>query len=316
MANTIVKLDVVDDALPSVCRLAATPGATGSPAAAYLMSADSSNSWLFDITVSESLVGIFRVVIEDSDGLVVAAGYVYLQDDAATYYAVGDYLTCVTHSNSLQAQADVAAVANQITDLDADVAALASSITTLASNVSDVADNVTTVIDAIGTLQTTANNIASAVGAVNGLVVDVDGDVVNVAAQLTELTEDVLEIQIIVNAIQDQTDRIGVGTVTDATGRFAEDVLTIYTKETHEIEIATSDYTARTLELVFEKKRTDIVTIANDNITKEVDKIKFNIPSALSDVSGRSKWSLRDTTTSEVLLDGICDCRYRAEKDA
>lgn len=93
MPNTTVRMDIVDDALPtSVIMEAAETGLVAPNAAGYSLS--SVGEWEWEFTVPEACVGVYRVYATDGDGVTVSQGYVWIAaDDTGTYIAVADFGT-------------------------------------------------------------------------------------------------------------------------------------------------------------------------------------------------------------------------------
>lgn len=93
MASTVVAADMSEAGLPVLAMLEATQlGQVAADPAGYVMTVSPSSPWRYTFTVNQACVGIYRLIVLDGDGLVIATGYVsILADDTSTYLASGSY---------------------------------------------------------------------------------------------------------------------------------------------------------------------------------------------------------------------------------
>lgn len=114
-----------------------------------------------------------------------------------------------------------------------------------------------------------------------------------------------------------KTNLIGTAAAT-AIVRQASSKITLYIGERHSFTInVNNDYTARDVTLCFEAvdATTDLATIVNAALTKLSGTISFAIPEALTADVCDARWSIRDTTTKEVLEFGLAYIREQALAD-
>lgn len=116
MATTEIRLDLLEDAAPILCFLEKTDVTQVAPdAAGYTLTLI--DTWLYKIEVPEACVGIYRAYAQDGDGITVATGYVWIQnDDAGPYYASADYNQLAVRKTYLES------IAGDITYLTSPVA--------------------------------------------------------------------------------------------------------------------------------------------------------------------------------------------------
>ena len=96
--------------------------------------------------------------------------------------------------------------------------------------------------------------------------------------------------------------------------------LTAYVGETrtHTVTTIDSDGTAvncsaLTLEVVIEQlDRTDVVNIANANITKTSTTVAFAVSSSINKAEHQYTWALRNTSTGQVIMRGPYVIEYAA----
>lgn len=91
MASTVLLIDAIEEMAPVLLKLSATTGATGTPNPAGYSLTATSEAWSYTATVPEALIGIFRAVAEDTDGLTVGVGYIWIvADDVGPYIVAAD----------------------------------------------------------------------------------------------------------------------------------------------------------------------------------------------------------------------------------
>jgi hypothetical protein len=105
--------------------------------------------------------------------------------------------------------------------------------------------------------------------------------------------------------------------------RVAGTTINLFTEETPTVAVAVVDgngnavdLTSMTLEVVIElRPSTDVVVIANANITKANGSFSFIVPSAVTNAARACKWALRKTTDDSVLVQGDLFVNYAPTAD-
>lgn len=85
--------------------------------------------------------------------------------------------------------------------------------------------------------------------------------------------------------------------------RLSATTIYLFVGETHNYTLSTDDYTAKTLQLIFETNEgVDVATIADGSITKATTSITFAVPAAVTASQRILRWSLRDTASGDEVL--------------
>lgn len=97
MATSEIIIDTIEETGSLLARLTETDGSQVAPnASGYVLTLNGANQ--YTIGVVEACVGIYRVGIENSDGLEFRFGYVWITaDDVGPYYAVDTYVLATIH---------------------------------------------------------------------------------------------------------------------------------------------------------------------------------------------------------------------------
>jgi len=129
-----------------------------------------------------------------------------------------------------------------------------------------------------------------------------------------------------VHAVQDIADAIELTVLPlDATvvERVAGTTINLFTGETPSVAVAVTDadgvavdLTSLTLELIIElRPSTDVVVVANADITKSNGSFAFVVPAAVTNAARACKWALRKTNDDSVLVGGDLFVTYAPTAD-
>jgi hypothetical protein len=91
MANTPLYIDSVDEHEPVLAMLYRTDDSQVVPNASGYVLASTSEEWLYEITINELLTGIYRVLVQNGDGITVGQGYCRLTDTTNIHRVANDY---------------------------------------------------------------------------------------------------------------------------------------------------------------------------------------------------------------------------------
>lgn len=159
MANTTIQLDLIEDEGPVRAYLYAQDSGLVAPASAGYALTLSATEWLYTATVAEALVGVYRIIVHDGEGAVVAQGYIWIEaDDGNTYVAVPDYATAKMQERS----ADWVDGGRLDTILDT-INTNVTTVDTVVDSISSAVTVIDTIVDTINT-QTQAATIRTVVG--------------------------------------------------------------------------------------------------------------------------------------------------------
>lgn len=93
MASTVVEFNLPEEAAASRAVLSATVSGQVAPVAGgYVATPSVSTPWRYTLIVPEACVGIYRIEVQNSDGVIVGLGWVWIKsDDTNTYISSGDH---------------------------------------------------------------------------------------------------------------------------------------------------------------------------------------------------------------------------------
>ncbi len=120
MATKTIRAPIVDTAFPVLAFLVeTTTGQVAPDPAGYVMSSAEDQIW--DISVTEGCVGIYRLDVRNGDGEKVALGYVWIESDTATtFIASADYNTVLLRQALNGVPANVANIVIDTNELQTD----------------------------------------------------------------------------------------------------------------------------------------------------------------------------------------------------
>ncbi|HBE68823.1 MAG TPA: hypothetical protein DDW52_11815 [Planctomycetaceae bacterium] len=175
MTATKCSIDISETWLPIAVYLQpwdAVAQAAPNPAESYVLTADPIYQDRFSFVANEALVGIYRAVCIDGDGVGVGTTYIYIKADDEGPYVNGSYHDC-SQSSTLDAGVELKPSVLESLFSDGDIASLISQIQTVFENELDVGE-ATAVAIATATRDAILNRIVSgnheAAGSVGALL--------------------------------------------------------------------------------------------------------------------------------------------------
>jgi hypothetical protein len=294
-----IQVDLIEEVSPSKAYLSAAAGetVTGTPATAgYALYLDLTQSWRYTFSTS-GLVGIFRVVIEDSDGATVAQGYVWIEADAGGTYIAGPDLPTLKAARRAQEIIDDWTNGGRL-DLLLDSAI--TKIDTIDGIVDTIlVDTATTIPGLVTTADTVIDSTYTLLQTVDGKIdiIDTNLDAVKIDTDAT-LPDLLYATNSLYTASSDSSIYARVG-------------------ETRTVTVTCSKAVdALTLEVVFETSdKTDVGTIADGSITKSSLNATFDLTAGLTSSERNLRYTIKDTANDQTLASGRLFVTYDAQGD-
>jgi hypothetical protein len=196
MATTPIRADANESDVPTKAFLTAEVGATGTPDVAGYTLTLGSNYGEYTFNVTEALVGIFRLTLENASSVTVAMGYVWIRaDDTTLYIATASFSSALLQSICTPIMEDLTDGGRLDTILDSLTSNLSvgngqTSASSIRAAVGLSSANLDVQLSTIDT-QTDASTIRGAIGLASA---DLDTQISGISTQITTLDTEVNKV--------------------------------------------------------------------------------------------------------------------------